>query len=350
LPRPPTMITSGEFFPQPADNRPLVHRGPPRLASSSAEVRAAVEACDEVSLEATAVAPRRGTVEVRVFSAGRSSRTPSRAVAALHPAGRVKLRSPSHELQQRPVRVPLPSTAPKSRRLPPGGVRYTLVESASPTVSPERLIAQLDAPAGQPDLRSREPFAKAITPTLPSRPVPPPSPAANGFCGVRRRTRKRPRKKLSRLEALAGQISPPPPPGYTSHGGFSVSAKTHSAGRRPTIICPDDAAPPQAFATFHGPDQLAGVFSAFVEWHRSCWRITHCCVMTKFELGRPGENTTAGLHGLPLSPKLCLARCFRWPPLPNTLPEQPRRGALRRADFLAKSTRWQQIFFFRFLF
>ena len=182
-----------------------------------------------------------------------------------------------------------------------------------PTVSPERLIAQLVPPPT---------FTGVSFETYRPDPAEPTQAAAVGSClefcddAVRRRAGKK--KMFGRREALPGV-------GLYLDGGFGVG-KTHllaSAYHR----LPDSPEHPRAFATFGELTQLAGVFG-FVECIDLLADYTVVCI-DEFELDDPGNTT--------LISRLLSALVERGVSVAatsNTLPEQLGEGRFAAQDFL----------------
>lgn len=183
----------------------------------------------------------------------------------------------------------------------------------SPTVSPERLIAQLVPPPT---------FTGVSFETYRPDPAEPTQAAAVGSCldfcddAVRRRAGKK--KMFGRREALPGV-------GLYLDGGFGVG-KTHllaSAYHR----LPDSPEHPRAFATFGELTQLAGVFG-FAECIELLADYT-AVFIDEFELDDPGNTT--------LISRLLSALVERGVSVAatsNTLPEQLGEGRFAAQDFL----------------
>lgn len=183
----------------------------------------------------------------------------------------------------------------------------------SPTVSPERLIAQLVPPPT---------FTGVSFESYRPDPAEPTQAAAVASClefcdeAVRRRAGKK--KMFGRREALPGV-------GLYLDGGFGVG-KTHllaSAYHR----LPDSPEHPRAFATFGELTQLAGVFG-FAECIELLADYTVVCI-DEFELDDPGNTT--------LISRLLSALVERGVSVAatsNTLPEQLGEGRFAAQDFL----------------
>ncbi|WP_156656053.1 cell division protein ZapE [Mycobacterium sp. 852002-51971_SCH5477799-a] len=199
-----------------------------------------------------------------------------------------------------------------------------------PTVSPERLIAQLRPPPI---------FAEVSFATYRPDPAEPTQAAAvvacQDFCrqAVERRAGRR--KLLGRREILPGV-------GLYLDGGFGVG-KTHllaSAyyqlpGQGPGGS-PDGPAP-KAFATFGELTQLAGVFG-FVECIDLLANYTAVCI-DEFELDDPGNTTLISrlLSSL-------VERGVSVAATSNTLPEQLGEGRFAAQDFLREISTLASIF------
>ena len=144
-----------------------------------------------------------------------------------------------------------------------------------PTVSPERLIAQLVPPPT---------FADVDFDSYRPDPAEPTQSAALMSClqfcdeAVRRRAGRR--KLFGKREALPGV-------GLYLDGGFGVG-KTHLLASAYWRL-PDSAEHPKAFATFGELTQLAGVFG-FVECIELLGAYTVVCI-DEFELDDPGNTT-----------------------------------------------------------
>lgn len=192
-----------------------------------------------------------------------------------------------------------------------------------PTVSPERLIAQLIPPPT---------FADVSFDTYRPDPAEPSQAAAVQACvqfcdeAVRRRAG---RKKLF------GRREPLPGVGLYLDGGFGVG-KTHllaSAYRR----LPESVEHPRAFATFGELTQLAGVFG-FAECIELLADYTVVCI-DEFELDDPGNTT--------LISRLLSALVERGVSIAatsNTLPEQLGEGRFAAQDFLREINTLAAIF------
>ncbi|MBU3706684.1 MAG: cell division protein ZapE [Mycobacterium sp.] len=192
-----------------------------------------------------------------------------------------------------------------------------------PTVSPERLIAQLVPPPT---------FTGVSFESYRPDPAEPTQAAAVGSClefcddAVRRRAGKK--KIFGRREALPGV-------GLYLDGGFGVG-KTHllaSAYHR----LPDSPEHPRAFATFGELTQLAGVFG-FAECIELLADYT-AVFIDEFELDDPGNTT--------LISRLLSALVERGVSVAatsNTLPEQLGEGRFAAQDFLREINTLASIF------
>jgi len=182
-----------------------------------------------------------------------------------------------------------------------------------PTVSPERLIAQLVPPPT---------FADVGFDTYRPDPAEPTQAAAVASCAAfceQAALRRAGKKKLfGKRAALPGV-------GLYLDGGFGVG-KTHllaSAYRR----LPDSADHPKAFATFGELTQLAGVFG-FAECIDLLADYTVVCI-DEFELDDPGNTTLISR----LLSQL-VERGVSIAATSNTLPEQLGEGRFAAQDFL----------------
>jgi cell division protein ZapE len=192
-----------------------------------------------------------------------------------------------------------------------------------PTVSPERLIAQLVPPAT---------FATVSFESYRPDPAEPSQAAAVQAClafcdeAVRRRAG---RKKLF------GKREPLPGVGLYLDGGFGVG-KTHllaSAYRR----LPESGEHPRAFATFGELTQLASVFG-FIECIDLLADYTVVCI-DEFELDDPGNTTLVSRLLAQL-----VDRGVSVAATSNTLPEQLGEGRFAAQDFLREINTLASIF------
>ena len=192
-----------------------------------------------------------------------------------------------------------------------------------PTVSPERLIAQLTPPPT---------FVNASFASYHPDPSEPTQSAAVAACQrfcKRAAERRGGRKKLfGRREALPGI-------GLYLDGGFGVG-KTHLLAAAYRQL-PDDAVHPKAFATFMELTQLAGVFG-FVECIDLLADYTLLCI-DEFELDDPGNTTLISR----LLSQL-VKRGVSVAATSNTLPEQLGEGRFAAHDFLREINTLAAIF------
>jgi cell division protein ZapE len=192
-----------------------------------------------------------------------------------------------------------------------------------PTVSPERLIAQLTPPPT---------FVNASFASYHPDPSEPTQSAAVAACQrfcTRAAERRGGRKKLfGRREALPGI-------GLYLDGGFGVG-KTHLLAAAYRQL-PDDAVHPKAFATFMELTQLAGVFG-FVECIDLLADYTLLCI-DEFELDDPGNTTLISR----LLSQL-VERGVSVAATSNTLPEQLGEGRFAAHDFLREINMLAAIF------
>src|ERR1700737_1141523 len=158
-----------------------------------------------------------------------------------------------------------------------GGVAHLV--DRQPTVSPERLIAQLTPPP---------PFAAVSFASYPPDPAGPPRArpvrACQQFWGQAIEGRAGRKKLFGRREVLPGV-------GLYLDGGFGVG-KTHllaAAYRQLPDDLPDKEVHPKAFATLLELTQLAGVFG-FAECLDLLGHYTLLCI-DEFGLDNPGKPT-----------------------------------------------------------
>ena len=192
-----------------------------------------------------------------------------------------------------------------------------------PTVSPQRLIAQLIPPPT---------FCDVSFDSYRPDPAEPTQAAAldtcRKFCDEAMRRRAGRRRLLGRRETLPGV-------GLYLDGGFGVG-KTHllaSAYHR----LPDSAEHPKAFAAFGELTQLAGVFG-FVECIDLLAGYTLVCI-DEFELDDPGNTTLISR----LLSQL-VERGVSVAATSNTLPEQLGEGRFAAQDFLREINTLAAIF------
>ncbi|HRD12882.1 MAG TPA: cell division protein ZapE [Mycobacterium sp.] len=192
-----------------------------------------------------------------------------------------------------------------------------------PTVSPERLIAQLVVPPTFTDVSFESYRPEPAEPTQAAAVQ-----ACLAFCDEAVRRRAGRKKLFGRRETLPGV-------GLYLDGGFGVG-KTHllaSAYRR----LPDSAEHPKAFATFGELTQLASVFG-FVECIDLLADYVLVCI-DEFELDDPGNTT--------LISRLLSALVERGVSIAatsNTLPEQLGEGRFAAQDFLREINTLASIF------
>jgi cell division protein ZapE len=192
-----------------------------------------------------------------------------------------------------------------------------------PTVSPERLIAQLTPPPTFADASFASYHPDPAEPSQSAAVV-----ACQRFC--RRAVERRiGRKKLfGRREVLPGG-------GLYLDGGFGVG-KTHLLAAAYRQV-PDDALHAKAFATFMELTQLAGVFG-FVECVELLGNYTLLCI-DEFELDDPGNTTLVSR----LLSQL-VERGVSVAATSNTLPEQLGEGRFAAQDFLREISTLAGIF------
>jgi len=192
-----------------------------------------------------------------------------------------------------------------------------------PTVSPERLIAQLTPPPTFADVS----FASYHPdPAEPSQSVA--VAACQRFCeqAVERRSGRK--RLFGRRETLPGI-------GLYLDGGFGVG-KTHLLAAAHRQL-PADTLHPKAFATFMEMTQLAGVFG-FVECIDLLADYTLVCI-DEFELDDPGNTTLISR----LLSQL-VERGVSVAATSNTLPEQLGEGRFAAQDFLREINTLAAIF------
>ncbi|OBF10198.1 ATPase [Mycobacterium sp. ACS4054] len=195
-----------------------------------------------------------------------------------------------------------------------------------PTVSPERLIAQLRPPPTFADVSFATYEPDPAEPTQAAAVV-----ACQEFChqAVQRRAGRR--KLLGRRAVLPGV-------GLYLDGGFGVG-KTHLLASAYYQLPGDgpDSSTPKAFATFGELTQLAGVFG-FVECIDLLAGYTAVCI-DEFELDDPGNTTLISrlLSSL-------VERGVSVAATSNTLPEQLGEGRFAAQDFLREINTLASIF------
>lgn len=192
-----------------------------------------------------------------------------------------------------------------------------------PSVSPERLIAQLVPPPTFTDVS----FA-----TYRPDPAEPTQAAAvascRNFCDEAVRRRAGRKKLFGKRETLPGV-------GLYLDGGFGVG-KTHLLASAYWDL-PDSGQNPKAFATFGELTQLAGVFG-FVECIELLADYTVVCI-DEFELDDPGNTTLVSR----LLSQL-VERGVSIAATSNTLPEQLGEGRFAAQDFLREINTLASIF------
>ncbi|KLO39943.1 ATPase [Mycobacterium nebraskense] len=195
-----------------------------------------------------------------------------------------------------------------------------------PTVSPERLIAQLRPPPTFADVSFATYQPDPAEPTQAAAVV-----ACQDFCrqAVQRRVGRR--KLLGRRAVLPGV-------GLYLDGGFGVG-KTHLLASAYYELPGDgpESSNPKAFATFGELTQLAGVFG-FAECVDLLANCTAVCI-DEFELDDPGNTTLISrlLSSL-------VERGVSVAATSNTLPEQLGEGRFAAQDFMREINTLASIF------
>ena len=192
-----------------------------------------------------------------------------------------------------------------------------------PTVSPERLIAQLIPPPTFADVSFQSYRPDPAEPTQSAAVQ-----ACVKFCDEAVRRRAGRKKMFGRRESRPGV-------GLYLDGGFGVG-KTHLLASAYRAL-PESAEHPRAFATFGELTQLAGVFG-FVECIELLADYTVVCI-DEFELDDPGNTT--------LISRLLSALVERGVSIAatsNTLPEQLGEGRFAAQDFLREINTLAAIF------
>src|ERR1700677_2558291 len=192
-----------------------------------------------------------------------------------------------------------------------------------PTVSPERLIAQLTPPPTLADASFASYRPDPAEPTQSAAVA-----ACQRFCERAVEHRRGRRRFLGRREATPGV-------GLYLDGGFGVG-KTHLLAAAYRQL-PDDPAHPKAFATFMELTQLAGVFG-FVECIDLLADYTLLCI-DEFELDDPGNTTLISRLLTQL-----VERGVSVAATSNTLPEQLGEGRFAAQDFLREINTLAAIF------
>lgn len=192
-----------------------------------------------------------------------------------------------------------------------------------PTVSPERLIAQLVPPPTFADVSFESYRPDPAEPTQAAAVL-----ACARFCDEAARRRAGRKKLFGRRETLPGV-------GLYLDGGFGVG-KTHLLASAYWQL-PDSVEHPKAFATFGELTQLAGVFG-FIECIELLADYVVVCI-DEFELDDPGNTT--------LVSRLLSALVERGVSIAatsNTLPEQLGEGRFAAQDFLREINTLASIF------
>jgi cell division protein ZapE len=192
-----------------------------------------------------------------------------------------------------------------------------------PTVSPERLIAQLRPPPTFADASFASYHPDPAEPTQSAAVV-----ACQRFCEQAVEHRRGRRKLLGRRAASPGV-------GLYLDGGFGVG-KTHLLAAAYRQL-PDDSVHPKAFATFMELTALAGVFG-FVECIDLLADYTLLCI-DEFELDDPGNTTLISRLLAQL-----VERGVSVAATSNTLPEQLGEGRFAAQDFLREINTLAAIF------
>jgi cell division protein ZapE len=192
-----------------------------------------------------------------------------------------------------------------------------------PTVSPERLVAQLTPPPTFADASFASYHPDPAEPSQSAAVV-----ACQRFCETAIERRRGRRKLLGRRDVLSGA-------GLYLDGGFGVG-KTHLLAAAYRQL-PDDTLRRKAFATFMEITQLAGVFG-FTECVELLGDYTLLCI-DEFELDDPGNTTLISR----LLSQL-VERGVSVAATSNTLPEQLGEGRFAAQDFLREITTLAQIF------
>ena len=195
-----------------------------------------------------------------------------------------------------------------------------------PTVSPERLIAQLRPPPTFADVSFATYRPDPAEPTQAAAVI-----ACQDFCqqAVQRRAGRR--KLLGKRAVLPGV-------GLYLDGGFGVG-KTHLLASAYYQLPGDgpESETPKAFATFGELTQLAGVFG-FVECIELLANYTVVCI-DEFELDDPGNTTLISRLLAALVEKGVSVAATS-----NTLPEQLGEGRFAAQDFLREINTLASIF------
>ncbi len=191
-----------------------------------------------------------------------------------------------------------------------------------PTVSPERLIAQLTPPPTFADVSFASYHPDPAEPTQSAAVA-----ACQQFCRQAAERRAGRKKLLGRREVLPGV-------GLYLDGGFGVG-KTHLLAAAYHQL--SDALQPRAFATFMELTQLAGVFG-FAECIDLLGHYTLLCI-DEFELDDPGNTTLVSRLLAQL-----VERGVSVAATSNTLPEQLGEGRFAAQDFMREINTLAAIF------
>lgn len=192
-----------------------------------------------------------------------------------------------------------------------------------PTVSPDRLIAQLVPPPTFTDVSFATYVPDPAEPTQAEAVI-----ACAHFCEQALERRVGRRKLFGKREVLPGV-------GLYLDGGFGVG-KTHLVASTYFALAAADVGP-AAFATFGELTQLAGVFG-FVECIDLLAEYTVVCI-DEFELDDPGNTTLISRMLSQL-----VERGVSVAATSNTLPEQLGEGRFAAQDFLREIDTLAQIF------
>ena len=205
----------------------------------------------------------------------------------------------------------------------PGASEVAHLTDRHPTVTPERLIAQLVPPSTFADVSFDSYRPDPNEPSQTAAVV-----AARKFCDDAVRQRAGKKKLFGKREALTGV-------GVYLDGGFGVG-KTHLLASTYYTLAGAGAGP-AAFATFGELTQLAGVFG-FTECIELLADYVVVCI-DEFELDDPGNTT--------LISRLLSALVERGVSIAatsNTLPEQLGEGRFAAQDFLREINTLSSIF------
>jgi cell division protein ZapE len=204
---------------------------------------------------------------------------------------------------------------------------YQRLVDRHPSVSPERLIAQLRPPPTFADVGFDTYRPDPAEPTQAGALV-----ACREFCRQAAERRAGRKKMFGRREVLPGV-------GIYLDGGFGVG-KTHllaSAFYQLPGSGPGEPEQPKAFATFGELTQLAGVFG-FTECIDLLANYTAVCI-DEFELDDPGNTTLVSRMLSSL-----VERGVSVAATSNTLPEQLGEGRFAAQDFLREINTLASIF------